>query len=158
MIAKEKLTSYFEPQKNRRYKVYKFREAKQNQDETLDQFHTRLRTLSQACEFTDVDFEIEQQFITGGISSKFRRKALRDPKYDLKQMILDGRRDEMSSFQSRDIDNTEQTSAYTHKFHTARGTKKSCFHCGGDYHNKEKCPANGQKCHTCGKNNHFASV
>ena len=35
-IAKEKLTSYFEPQKNRRYEVYKFREAKQNKDETLD--------------------------------------------------------------------------------------------------------------------------
>ena len=41
--AKTKLTEYFEPQKNRRYEVYKFREAKQETTETLDQFHTRLR-------------------------------------------------------------------------------------------------------------------
>ena len=94
--AKEKLTSYFEPQKNRRYDVYTFCEARQNHGETLDQFHTHLRTLSQACEFTDVDFEIEQQFITGGISSNIRKKALREPKYDLFQVLMDGRRDEMS--------------------------------------------------------------
>ena len=43
--AKTKLTTHFEPQKNRRYEVYRFREAKQEQGETLDQYHTRLRAL-----------------------------------------------------------------------------------------------------------------
>ena len=55
-IAKDKLTEYFEPQKNRRYEVYRFRQAVQEPNETLDQFHTRLRTLAQTCSFTDVDF------------------------------------------------------------------------------------------------------
>lgn len=56
-VAKDKLTEYFEPQKNRRYEVYRFRRAVQEQNETLDQFHTRLRTLAQTCSFTDVDSE-----------------------------------------------------------------------------------------------------
>ncbi|XP_065058441.1 uncharacterized protein LOC135686185 [Rhopilema esculentum] len=90
--AKTKLTTHFEPQKNRRYEVYRFRETKQEQGETLDQYHTRLRALSTACEFQDLEFEIEQQIVVGGISSRIRRRALRDPTYDLKQMLLDGRR------------------------------------------------------------------
>eukprot|EP00794_Sanderia_malayensis_P016140 gene16140-17766_t len=36
-VAKNKLTEYFEPQKNRRYEVYRFRQATQEQTETLDQ-------------------------------------------------------------------------------------------------------------------------
>ena len=34
--AKEKLTEYFQPQTNRRYEVYRFRQTKQNQEESLD--------------------------------------------------------------------------------------------------------------------------
>ena len=62
--ATDKLTEYFEPQKNRRYEVYRFRQATQEAHETLDQFHTRLRTLAQTCSFADADFEIEQQIVT----------------------------------------------------------------------------------------------
>ena len=58
-LAKTKLITYFEPQSNRRYEVYKFREAKQGNTETLDQFHTRLRKLAQTCAFNDADFEVE---------------------------------------------------------------------------------------------------
>ena len=100
--ARDKLTAYFEPQKNQRYEVYKFRQTRQEEGETLDKFHTRLRNLSSNCEFTNPDFEIEQQILTGGSSSKIRRRALRDPDYKLKDMLLDGRRDEMSSYQAKD--------------------------------------------------------
>ena len=65
--AKDKLSALFEPQKNRRYEVYCFRQAAQETAETLDQFHTRLRTLSKNCEFKELDFEIEQKIIIGGI-------------------------------------------------------------------------------------------
>ena len=57
------LNGYFEPQKHRLYKVYKFREARQGSTETLDQYYTRLRSLSTRCEFTDPDFEILIQIV-----------------------------------------------------------------------------------------------
>ena len=78
-VAKQKLKAYFDPQKNRRYEVYRFRQTTQEDNETLDQFHTRLRTMSETCEFANVDFEIEEQIIIGGNSSKIRKRALRDP-------------------------------------------------------------------------------
>lgn len=58
---KAKLKIYFEPQENRRHEVYCFRKAVQEPRETLDHFHTRLRTLAQTCEFADQEFEIDEQ-------------------------------------------------------------------------------------------------
>ncbi|CAB4005815.1 Hypothetical predicted protein, partial [Paramuricea clavata] len=86
--AEELLTAYFEPQKNRLYEVYKFRQAKQGVSETIDQFHTRLHSISKNCEFSDVDFEIMVQIVIGGKSSRVRKQALRDPKYSLKDLLL----------------------------------------------------------------------
>ena len=102
--AKQKLKAYFDAQKNRRYEVYRFRQATQIDSETLDQFHTRLRTMSATCEFGDVEFEIEEQIIIGGNSTKLRRRALRDPTFDLKAMLLEGRRDEQSKYQAQQIE------------------------------------------------------
>ena len=73
-VAKQTLKAYFDPQQNRRYEVYRFRQTTQEDIETLDQFHTRLRTISETCEFADVDFEIEEQIIIGGKSSKIRKR------------------------------------------------------------------------------------
>jgi hypothetical protein len=72
--AKQKLKAYFDPQKNRRYEVYRFRQTTQEHNETLDQFHTRLRTMSETCEFADVEFEIEKQIII------YRRKFIENTK------------------------------------------------------------------------------
>ena len=44
--AVEKLNAHFSPQVNTTFEVYNFRQAKQNEGESLDSFHTRLRTLA----------------------------------------------------------------------------------------------------------------
>ena len=44
------LTNYFTPKKNREYEVYVFRKAKQESDESIAAFHTRLRRLAMTCE------------------------------------------------------------------------------------------------------------
>ena len=77
--AVAKLNDFFEPQKNRLFEVYKFRQAVQGQSESLDQFHTRLRTLVTNCDFHDAEFEVQVQIVIGGRSNRFRKLALRDP-------------------------------------------------------------------------------
>ena len=156
--AKKKLTEYFEPQKNRRYDVYCFRQAHQEPNETLDQYHTRLRTLAVPCEFGDnLAFELEEQIIIGGTSSRIRKQALRDPKYDLKAMLLDGRRDEISQFQSKEIESQkfERRAEETNQIVAAKSTQK-CRNCGKASHQGTVCPAKGKECNKCGKLNHFA--
>ena len=61
--AVNKLNAYFEPLKHRLYDVYQFRQTKQGEMETLDQYYTQLRSLSQNCDFHDPDFEIMIQIV-----------------------------------------------------------------------------------------------
>ena len=109
-IQLKKQTEYFETQKkNRLHEVFKFREAKQEANETLDQCHTRLRKLAKTCTFADEGFEIEQQIIMAETSSRIRKRALRDPTYTLKDIVVDGRQHERSAYQARDIESKDCT-------------------------------------------------
>ena len=157
-IAKQKLKQYFDPQKNRRYEVYRFRQTTQGDNETLDQLHKKLRTMSETCEFADVDFEIEEQIIIGGNSSKIRKRALRDPKFDLKAMLLEGRRDEQSAYQAKQIESKEPTDGETNKVEHKASSSSTCRNCGRTYPHTGVCPAKGKTCNSCGKSNHFAVV
>ena len=161
VLAKEKLTEYFEPQQNKRYEVYRFRETKQGNTETLDSFHTRLRNMAKTCEFADETFEIEEQIIIGGRSSRIRKRALRDPNYALKDMLLGGIRDESSTYQAKHIESKEEmpaVPAVTHRFRANQQStsQKVCSHCGGAFPHKGLCPAKGKTCRNCNKPNHFA--
>ena len=131
------------------YDVYVFRKAFQQKNETLDQYHTRLTALAEPCEFKNLDFELKEQIIIEGTSTRIRKQALRDPSYDLKAMLLDGRRDEISKFQSAEIEGKEHMSKLSTK-------PKSCQNCGGPNPHLNACPAKGKECHNCGKMNHFA--
>ena len=131
----------------------------QERQETLDQFHTRLRTLAQTCEFASPEFEIDEQIIIGGASSKIRKRALRDPSFNLAALLLEGRRDEQSAFQAKDIESTS-TDSVTTTFDEidALSSPAKCRNCGGSFPHKEPCPAKGKQCRSCGKLNHFQSV
>ncbi|CAB4039327.1 Retrovirus-related Pol poly from transposon, partial [Paramuricea clavata] len=164
-ITKQKLKAYFDPQKNRRYEVYRFRQTTQEHNETLDQFHTRLRTISETCEFADVEFEIEEQIIIGGNSSKIRKRALRDPTFDLKSMLLEERRDEQSKYQAEQIESKEQADGEANKLeqkpnngNISNRSNVICRNCGRAYPHTGACPAKGKTCNNCGKPNHFAAV
>ncbi len=67
--ACEKLTEYFSPSKKVPFEVYKFRQAKQQEHETLDAYYTRLCTLAKTCEFADTDTELKQ-IIEGCLSNR----------------------------------------------------------------------------------------
>ena len=77
----------FEPEKNRIYQTYMFKQASQQDNETIDEFHTRLRRLAKHCEFVDVEFEIKMQIVCNGTSSRLRKKALKESNYSLKDML-----------------------------------------------------------------------
>jgi hypothetical protein len=70
--------------------TYMFRQASQQDNETIDELHTRLRRLAKHCEFIDVEFEIKMQIVCNGTSSRLRKKALKESNYSLKDMLIDG--------------------------------------------------------------------
>eukprot|EP00112_Aurelia_sp_Birch-Aquarium-sp1_P007389 Seg1804.3 transcript_id=Seg1804.3/GoldUCD/mRNA.D3Y31 product="hypothetical protein" protein_id=Seg1804.3/GoldUCD/D3Y31 len=114
--------------------------------------------MSKTCEFADETFEIEEQIIIGGRSSRIRKRALRDPEYSLKDMLIDGRRGESSSYQAKDTESKEETAETTHRFTAKQSDRAQCGNCGRKVPHKGPCLAKGKTCRNCNKPDHFAAV
>ena len=121
--------------------------------------------MSETCEFADVEFEIEEQITIGGNSSRLRKLSLRDPTFNLKSMLLEGRRDEQSKYQAQQIESKEQTDGEANKLEQkpsngsiSNSSNVICRNCGRAYPHTGACPAKGKTCNSCEKPNHFASV
>ena len=169
--AMDWLTEHFTPQKNIEYETYLFRQARQRQPETLDQYATRLRQLASTCEFTDMDKELKSQLILSCASSRLRRRALREPSLTLKSLLDLGRAMEISERQATGIESNNNSivdTAVLNQTHPTRPSpsqlpdsraSKTCGHCGNEYphpQGQDTCPARGRQCRSCGKMNHFA--
>ena len=89
--AHEALTTYFVPKKNTSVETFKFRNAKQQVTESIDQYHTRLQKLAKHCQFADTEKEIKAQIELGTTSKKLRRHAFRTPDLSLADMLQYGR-------------------------------------------------------------------
>ena len=50
-----------------------FRQASQQDHETINEFRTRLRRLAKHWEFTDVEFEIKMQIVCNGTGRQIRK-------------------------------------------------------------------------------------
>ena len=181
----EKLTAHFNPQVNTTYEVYNFRKAQQSEGESLDSFHTRLRTLAKTCEFADANKEIKEQIILSCKQNALRRKVLRED-LDLTALLKAGRALELSETQAKGVESDKTTvntvkhkskyETYSRKGKGRRREKQSqpraeshkesrksngsskCRNCGGAYPHNDSCPARNKKCISCGKLNHFAKV
>lgn len=103
-IAPEKINEYFFPKKNVDYEIFQFREAKQNSDETTDQFATRLRKLAAHCEYDNVNNEVKSAIIRNCRSKHLRRFALREDKLTLEKLLSKAREFETSEQQAKGIE------------------------------------------------------
>lgn len=100
---KQSLENYFNPKQNPAFEVFKFRQSVQLQGESIDTYHTRLRTLAATCEFPNVDKEILMQILHGCTSQRLRRRALRD-NFTLEKVLSEARSYELSDKQANEIE------------------------------------------------------
>ena len=74
--VKRKLNEHFEINKNADVLRMNFRRAVQFEEESLDEFHSRLKKLAKHCTFENLTSEIREQIIQNCYSSRLRRKIL----------------------------------------------------------------------------------
>ena len=69
------------------------------------------------------------QIVIGGKSSRLRKQALRDPKYSLKDLMLNARREETSKVQAAEIEgNLDGQALNAFNTETSPGkNNKTCF-------------------------------
>jgi len=77
--GKDKLTVHFKQGQNSDLEDIKFRDMSQNEGETIDSFHTRLRQRAVNCEFPDVDQEIRCQILRRPKHKKLRTYTIEQP-------------------------------------------------------------------------------
>ena len=102
--AVDALNAHFAPTANLEFSIYCFRQAKQQPNETLDTFHTRLQQLAMSCSFADNNKEVKTQIIQACTSRKLRCTALQHPEWSLSNLLNSGRAMELANKQAADIE------------------------------------------------------
>lgn len=182
--VKKKLTDYFVPKANTEYERYVFRNTKQREGETLDQFCTRLKKLAINCDFTTNDDEVKSQIIQGCTSTSLRKKALSKTQ-TLVELLETGRTLEQTKSQASAMEvgvlppetvNFVKTKQFRDRgkprhqkrdkpdkkqsSRDDRGQKPSrtCYNCGGPYPHDKHCPAENRRCYQCGRMGHYSRL
>ncbi|KAK9681306.1 hypothetical protein QE152_g38407 [Popillia japonica] len=137
------LGRFLAPQTNKRYERAIFNLAKQESDEDIDKYN-RLRKLIKNYEYATMQDELLLDKIIVSINDlNISQNLWSDKKITLADAIDSMRLAELSKKQMRNLKEDI--------------TELLCWFCALK-HEKGQCPAKGQKCHKCGKLNHFAVV
>ena len=145
-MAAAKLDEYFSPKKNIRYECYL------KKKHAIDQFASRLRTLSENFEFDNIDDTVADQILASSSSTCLKENILCKEKAVLKDILAYGRAIESSKQQVAEItDKTKAVEINALEFSSCdrqRTQSKTCRHCGGIWlHDRSKpCPAKGKEC------------
>lgn len=155
---------------------------RQQPGESLDEYLQELRKLSKDCNLKAVTAEqyreelIRDSFINGISSPLIRQRLLENRTLDLQTAYnqaysLDLAQRNAGAYTSTPPSSytaaiappqqprPADTASFEDQAVAATYTKKkTCFFCGGPFHNRRNCPARDASCHICGKKGHFSKV
>ena len=180
--AVEALKNYFVPKVNTTFSRQLFQNAEPNDNETIQQFSTRLRKLALDCNYgTDTDNQIRDSILWKCKSPYIKRRLLEEGEgLTLEKTITLASQLEKieNQMQTKMINENENgnsvnkvdNSKYASK--NKRGKKNefkpktepkkepTCYRCGysGHFGKDPKCPARGKQCSKCGKMDHYSKV
>ena len=172
-------SNYFEPKTNYRLARYQLRDIRQNSNEPVDSYISRLRTQAKKCNYQPDALEdmLIDQFIVG-VAHDSVHKHILDKKPD--ELTLDmclqfartheATASQFGQFQSSSVASVKHTSKRSshhkdsHKSSRSRRSrskspkKKSCVWCGGEQHDRANCPAADSQCSKCKKLGHWSQA
>ena len=180
------LKDYFTPQIDVEMEIYHFRNCKQKDGQTIDEYVTELRQMAKNCEFTDLEKQIVLQIIQHCKSGRLRRRAFREKDKGLTNILSIARALECSDRQAATIerDNTTDTHSTVNalkskqqqqrprnQYHpppqrnfaksprkTHQSGGKLCIYCAEPLPHSGPCPAQGKTCNYCKKKNHIVKA
>ena len=159
----KKFDSHCSPKKNVTIERHIFFSRNQADGETFEAFATDLKLKAKTCEFKDLNDSLIKDRIVGGIiNDQVRSRLLREPSLSLEKAEAICYAAEASDTQLRLIKDNNEVGAIRLSEKRSPDSRKAnnfrnCNFCGRS-HPPRKCPAYGNVCHNCGKQNHFKSV
>nr|XP_022905321.1 uncharacterized protein LOC111417321 [Onthophagus taurus] len=165
-VVVDKFKKYCAPRKNRTYERFVFNNRVQDPDEPFDSFLGDLKKLVQSCEYEDQEESIiVDRIILGTKDVRLQEKLLNYQMPKLEDVIEMCRnaeitRKHMENVRNKDeahIDAIKKRSIGKERKEEKKNQVRKCHKCNKS-HNYGECPAYGQKCFKCGKQNHFTAV
>ena len=167
----EKFEEFCVGETNETYERFIFNRRNQEDNESIDQYVTVLRKLAQTCNFCNclTDSLIRDRFVLGIKDESTRKKLLQEKKLTISRAIDIGRSGETANMRLKElkkpvgIDEEVNVLRQNKKEHERQRKPKEtarrgpCKYCGGS-HRRGACPAYGQTCRNCGRQNHFSQV
>lgn len=160
--------AHFRPSVNTTSERHKFRQLKQQEQETVTAFLGRLRAKVELCEFdsTKVDTiangQIRDQLIVGLRNNDVRRELLKEPQLTLARAVSKAVAFEASISDSSLYEETPPPSIVNEVRQSSSSNKRNagkCKYCGRHHtRGKQHCPAAESQCSHCHKTGHFAAV
>ncbi|KAJ1093312.1 hypothetical protein NDU88_006417 [Pleurodeles waltl] len=169
---KQALTAHFEPLDYPDYERFLFRQARQLPHELVDTFYARLKGLARTCTLGDVEDEVRAQFIQGCACVKLREHILQVSGMSMVNILMLGWSKELSKVRAAHMEAALQTQVKVEPVNTvtaaaadkkksrqkATTSSRSCYSCEGPFPHQGVYPAQGKKCSSCNKLNHFTIV
>eukprot|EP00106_Octopus_bimaculoides_P003828 XP_014771270.1 PREDICTED: uncharacterized protein LOC106869865 [Octopus bimaculoides] len=164
-ILLEKFERYLEPRSNHRIHRYKFQSLKQQPQETIGNFLSRLKNVAEKCIFKDKDERIDDQFTWGCTHKEVQKSLISKDALQLIKAVDTTRAFEATTKQMASLTlqtNTISSSVDTVSKHRMKHNHKQriCQYCGTEheFNDRRKCPAFGTHCKACGKPNHWKKM
>ncbi|XP_050059725.1 uncharacterized protein LOC126551010 [Aphis gossypii] len=160
------LDQHFIPKVNPVFERHVFRKIRQEANESVGQFISKLRQQVAKCGFADADTEMCDQIIEHCTSDELRRKLLEKNNLSLSEIIEEAKRFELVVQQADTLGKNEKemvnkVTKYEKKKHykmeKLKTRRKACYRCGNENHfkNDPSCLAKDKKCGRCGLIGHF---
>ena len=105
----DKLKGHFNPKANIQLNRFTFRNQEQYEEESFDDYVTRVKEVAKTCGFEKEDEEITSQVIQRCRSDKLKAKAISDGTTELAKLVNMGRLDESISVQLKQLSVNKST-------------------------------------------------
>ena len=170
--ALERLDNKFQRRSTAIMNRHKLRSRKQLPSESVETFMADLQQLAKKCATTPLTAEqhrnllISDTFVAGLQSATIRQRLLESADDDLNKLFTTALTMELAIQDAKALSFSDPSTAFPpptlaashNSSSTPTSTKRKCVWCGGQKHERIKCPARSSTCNKCGKKGHWATA
>ena len=151
----KKLTEHFSPTPSSIMQRFKFNTCVRHPEEKIGAYVTRLRELTQYCEFGDTLSDMLRDRLVCGVNNEqLQRRLLSESQLTFKKALEIAQTFETAARDAKDLQDAPRFTAPVHNV-TRTPSQSECYRCGG-HHNPLGCRHRESSCHNCGKKGHLA--
>nr|XP_018905063.1 PREDICTED: uncharacterized protein K02A2.6-like [Bemisia tabaci] len=151
---------YCNPKKNTLHSRFLFYSRNQKEGESVNSFHTDLKTLLMDCAFDDSDSMLRDRLVLGSNDKDIKTKLIKKGDPSLSDVVTTLRAAELAGTQVREIisQSTTDVSTVDSVKTSYQPEQETCKKCGYKHRTPDYCPASNKTCAKCQGRNHFAKV